>query len=931
MSRLFLSILLAVLLLFCFSQANQNNSLLYNTADSLFLKAEHLAQIAENDENKQESANNMYNAALSAFERFIKSSPKAGNDSLLFVAMIKAGFAGSYLDSIMAAKKNYLTAISLKQKLPGIPDSLLFTPYLYTGGIYYLQNQFDSAMTFYKKAETINDLYKNPLSESQRLYNRLGVMFYETGNYRQARNYFEKAITLTNPEDTHLLANYKINIASLLVKLEEFEAAEAMYKNLLPFTVYQNEINHNLGIIALAQKNYYRAITYLLKVSYPDDPKSIDLYYHFGMAWSGLKNFDSSAFFIQAALKENQKWNGQRKNISTGLIFKFQADELIRQRAFKKAVLLYQQAIIEFDNTFNDTDITKNPSQFTAVFSYINLFNTLTAKAETFEHIYTQEKDSKNLEAGLNCYRAAFKLAEYVEKTYNSDESRLFLNKIKYNIHSKPINLCLQLYELTQDREYLQEAYFFDQRNKASILSINLQQNETRDKLAADNPLINKESSIKAAITRLLLKASVTSDSTILVQINNTIRDHEIGLEKIQEKINGDQAWVKRNLTKQIPSIDQLQKILDKKTAILSYHLSENEILIFFISASRFEFKKSPFTKSFLADIDSFKTTLQNTTAEYRYNSDTVSMKLYRALIAPFQPGLSTINRLIIIPDDELHYLPFEALQNENKKYLVEQYSVQYNYSTTLLGKDFSKGKKHTTLAFAPFAYRSYTDSSGYLLNSLPASKDEVSTLQGKVFMDTSATKNNFLVSANHYNIIHLATHASVNNRDPSGSFISFYPGTQDYKLFSQEIYNLHLDSTDLVVLSACETGTGQLIRGEGLMSLSRAFAYAGCPNIITSLWKAEDKATAFLVQRLYTHMGNGFTKDIALQRAKIDLLASTEIAPRFKTPAYWAHLLFIGNYQPQQNTWPGWWIAIAIVAVITAYYIIKRKARPFK
>ena len=198
MSRLFLSILLAGLLLFCFSQAKKNSGGLFNTADSLFLQAEHLAQLAETDENKQESANTMYNAALTAFERFINSSPKAGNDSLLFWARLKAGFAGYYLDSAKAAKTNYLAAISLKQKLTGIPDSLLFTPYLYTGGIYYLQNQFDSALTFYKKAEHINDLYKSPLNESQRLYNRLGVMFYETGNYRQARNYFEKAITLTN-------------------------------------------------------------------------------------------------------------------------------------------------------------------------------------------------------------------------------------------------------------------------------------------------------------------------------------------------------------------------------------------------------------------------------------------------------------------------------------------------------------------------------------------------------------------------------------------------------------------------------------------------------------------------------------------------------------------------------------------------------------
>lgn len=927
MSRLFLSILLAGLLLFCFSQTKYNTGLFYNIADSLFQQAGQLARKAELDETKQETANTMYNAALAALEKFINSSTKAGDDSLLFQARLKAGFAGYYLDSTLIAKTNYLEAISLKQKLPAIPDSVLFTPYLYIGGIYYVQNQFDSALDYYKKAERVNDLYKNPLNESQRLYNRLGVIFYETGNYSQARNYFEKAITLTNTGDLSLLANYKINIASILIKLEEYPQAAIIYNSLLAYNIYTNEIYHNLGIIALAQKNYRQAIACLRRVKYPDDPKNIDWYYHMAIAWSGLNRPDSSSFCIDSALKENQRWNGQRKNISAGLIRKFQADELVQQKNYTKAAVLYQQAVIEFDNNFNDTDITKNPSQFSTVFSYINLFNSLTAKAETLEYLYKEGKDLRNLEAGLSSYQAAFKLADHVEKTYNSDEARLFLNKIKYNIHNKPINLCLELFELTGKKGYLEEAYLFDQRNKASILSLNLLQNEIRDQLAVANPLIEKERSLKAGITRLLLKASTTQDSISLVQINNTILDQEIDLEKTREKINTDPVWERKKPGEQIPSINQLQERLDDKTGILSYHLSDSDLVIFFISDKRFEYKKSPLTKTLLTDIDSFKHALQSTSVERRYNSEAVSIKLYQLLISPFSPVLSTLSRLIVIPDDELHYLPFEALQNENKKYLIEQISVQYSYATTLLGKEATKHILLTTLAFAPFASKSYTDSSGYSLSSLPASKEEVSTLKGEIFMDTSATKNNFLLLANHYNIIHLATHAGVNNNEPSHSFIAFYPNTEDYKLFLQEIYNLQLDSTDLVILSACETGTGRLIKGEGLMSLSRAFAYAGCPNIITSLWKAEDKTTAFLIQRLYIYMDKGYSKDKALQQAKIDLLNSDEIAPRFKTPDYWAHLLFIGNYQPQQNSKSWWWIAAAIIVILIASYIIKRKA----
>jgi CHAT domain-containing protein/tetratricopeptide (TPR) repeat protein len=928
MSRLVLSILLIGLLYFCFSQNKSDNNALYDIAEKLYQQASQLATAAEYDESKQEPANDAYNRSIAAFTKFITANPNNKNDSLLLFARLKTGLAASYLDSTDIAQKNYLAAFILKQKLPAAPDSLLFTPYLYTGGIYYLQNQFDSALNFYKKAEQINDLYKKPLNESQRLYNRLGVMFYETGNYRQARNYFEKAITLTSADDINLLANYKINIASLLIKLEEYSQAETIYKSLLPYNIYPNEIYHNLGIIALEQKNYIQAINYLHKVNYTDDPKTIDWNYHMSMAWSGLNKHDSSAFYIQSALKENQKWNGRRKNISHGLLLKFQADQLAGRQAYKEAAIFYQQAIMEFSNNFTDTAIVKNPSQFTAAFSYINLFNTLTAKAEALRELYDKGKKTGTLEAALDSYRSAFKLAAYVEKTYNSDEARLFLTKIKHGVHSKPIDISLQLYELTHKKEWLEEAYLFDQRNKASILSLNLQENEMRNKSAADNPLIRKESSIKTAITRLSLKASLAADSMALVKINNDIRDLEIELEKTQQKINEDPEWQKRKLPEQIPSINELQKKLDDNTALLSYHLSENELLLFFITNSKFEYYVSSVTKTFFSAIDSLKQALQNTSAEYRYNSNAVSTTLYNALISPVQPLLSNINRLIIIPDDELHYLPLEALQNENKKYLVEQFAVQYTYSTTLLSANTAIRKSLATLAFAPFASATYKDTPGYSFSSLPASKEEVSGLQGKIFMDTVATKNNFLRSATRYSIIHLATHASVNNDIPSRSFIAFYPGTEDYKLYAQEIYDLRLDSTDLVILSACETGTGQLIKGEGMMSLSRAFAYAGCHNIITSLWKAEDKTTAFLTQRLHVYLNKGYNKDKALQQAKLDLLANEEIAPRFKTPNYWAYLLFIGNYQPEQSRIKKWgWVAVVLIVVLLMYYIVKRKA----
>jgi CHAT domain-containing protein len=115
-------------------------------------------------------------------------------------------------------------------------------------------------------------------------------------------------------------------------------------------------------------------------------------------------------------------------------------------------------------------------------------------------------------------------------------------------------------------------------------------------------------------------------------------------------------------------------------------------------------------------------------------------------------------------------------------------------------------------------------------------------------------------------------------------------------------------------------------VKGEGLMSLSRAFAYAGCPNIITSLWKAEDKATAFITQRLHVYLDKGFAKDKALQQAKLDLLKDADIDPRFKTPNYWAHLIYIGDHEFYHNSSNWWWIAVGNILITAVYIYIKRK-----
>jgi CHAT domain-containing protein len=168
---------------------------------------------------------------------------------------------------------------------------------------------------------------------------------------------------------------------------------------------------------------------------------------------------------------------------------------------------------------------------------------------------------------------------------------------------------------------------------------------------------------------------------------------------------------------------------------------------------------------------------------------------------------------------------------------------------------------------------------------------------------------------SNNASGIHLATHAVANNDDPSRSYIAFYADKAgEGKLYAHELRNAPLSNVQLAFLSACETASGKIVSGEGIMSLSRAFSVAGCSNIVTSLWKAEDNATAYISIKFYDYLRRGYSPSQALQKAKLDLLLDGRYA-QFHSPQYWSHLVFVGIPYESEN-FPGMWIWIACILV---------------
>jgi CHAT domain-containing protein len=174
--------------------------------------------------------------------------------------------------------------------------------------------------------------------------------------------------------------------------------------------------------------------------------------------------------------------------------------------------------------------------------------------------------------------------------------------------------------------------------------------------------------------------------------------------------------------------------------------------------------------------------------------------------------------------------------------------------------------------------------------------------IAAKGYLHSMASERVFRKEAGHFNFIHIATHGMLNESFPDLSGLVFspsFPGgdttsnppKDDGILFSSELYDLSLNA-GLVVLSACETGTGKLVRGEGLMSMTRSFLYAGIPNMVYSLWKVGDVSTHKLMVGFYKGILNGLSYSRALQQAKISLVGDEKYA----YPLFWGGFTLVAS-----------------------------------
>lgn len=569
-------------------------------------------------------------------------------------------------------------------------------------------------------------------------------------------------------------------------------------------------------------------------------------------------------------------------------------------------------------------DVYQNPD-LDSIYAHFDFLDALTGKATTFSKIYKQERDREALQAAYQNYELASQLIQNIRQDYQQEGSRLQLSTKALPIYEGAIEVALALNLETGEEQYLHQAFTFSESNKAVLLLESINDNIAKGFAGIPDALLKKENEIR--LEKAFYNRKLNEEKNKAAQRNlKIIRDYKdrlFDLDQSYKKLITQfekefPAYHDLKYDTQLASVADIQdQLRNTKTTLVEYFFGETNIYIFTINETKITVDKIGKEAALLSKIEDLRTFLNEVPSvrvrESYKDYTTKAFDVYKKLVEPAIKEAE--EHLIIIADDRLAYLPFEALLREqpkepslsyslkNQSYLFEDYEISYSYSATLfLNSKGVERKKNEALflGIAPsfqspkmMAQRLCSDAGLYGLKCNGQEVRDIKNLQGgSILVEDQATKVRFEQEANRHRILHLATHACIDDENPEFSKIYF---KEDY-ISNNDLYNLRLNS-DLAVLSACDTGSGRLAKGEGVMSLARGFIHAGCPSVVMSLWSVDDCATSDIMVRFYENLYKEQTKSQSLRQAKIDYINSAKKAEQH--PYYWAAFVQIGDFEP--------------------------------
>jgi CHAT domain-containing protein len=608
------------------------------------------------------------------------------------------------------------------------------------------------------------------------------------------------------------------------------------------------------------------------------------------------------------------------------------------ETCLQKGLVANSLTFKEVNNIPEQAEDLMHNNQFLAVCAQAGL---MMYSVELYSIRYATSNDLEVLKKGYKIVQSMTRFGEKLMGSYLSEANKLILFRLGASIlFDRSLFYAFNLYEATQETKYLEDAFFYSERSKSTLLTNALRSKDTQELVALPEEIVATN---KAYIKQFKQLKKDKIEAVSLAErkkIQQDINELNVKIERLKARVKREHPqYYEHRYENNLTSLDKVQQFLRQNDkALIEYALGLQHNYAFLVTGNSIDMIKLDFDpKEFAAQTQELRTALTDydfvvkQKEQSRPAYEKAARYFYQTFAKELVERTNKNQHLIIVPDQQLGHLPFETFLTEEVKsgaalselpYLIKRNPISYSYSATILLNQISRKTKRVVpekgvLAFAAsypeVGPNSYSHQRGGDLGTLreglsplPGAEEEVSLMQkylwGAFFNGSTASEENFKAEAKKYNIIHLAMHGILNPRYPILSSLVFTEDSsevEDNFLRAYEIAQMDLNA-DLVVLSACETGYGKFQQGEGVMSLAHSFAYAGASSVLMSLWQVNDLSTQDIMKAYYTNLATFKCKEVALQQAKLDYMEAKK-DNIFSHPAFWAAFVQTGDTAPME------------------------------
>ncbi|MDO8367719.1 MAG: CHAT domain-containing protein [Saprospiraceae bacterium] len=750
------------------------------------------------------------------------------------------------------------------------------------------------------------------------VYKPLGNNYSRLGDNDKAVAVFQKALPIAENGDPEALSGLYSNIGTAYWNKGDYSAAEAHYRKGLRLAgisagkrgLLLGRLAETLldqGRIAEAARTATEAIR-LLRPEGPDDTRTLDYraraYRVAGLANTQLGKFAEAERFLAAALADDLVSSGDisrevgKDHIAFSKLYLRLGRPIPAIDAANRA--LY--AVIPASRPLPGNRLSNpKPDQ---LYEENTIFEALTAKAEALQILFEIDGSTHWLETALECHDLAWQAESMLRRVFQYSSSKLNLQKDARAREEAAMHVARLLFEKTGQIVWLEKGFSIAERSKAALLLEALQDNLVRQRLSGIDKRFDE-------LTALRQNLSSFDKKLLLNPASEQVPQWRIEADAIQGQI----ANLEQTLSKDYPNLTAFETNSVNLLPIHGDYSADETLVEYFLSeewVDIFVFQKDkPSVWNRIpndADLQSLigrylaffgnDYAILNDPAGYFQTAYTLWQKL-------LPPETANASKLTILPDGILNFVPFEALLTamdgtpslRNAAYLLRKQSLRYGWSLAVLRqqKDLKSSASNYLLSIAPgFVHRERG------LAPLVNADFDWRGIEGwdnHNLSGQSADEQHFMKEADGYRVLHFSTHAFAEG-NPRIELM-------DRSLLLPDLYALPLQA-DLVMLSACETGLGKEEKGEGVMSLARAFAQAGAACIVSSLWSVNDQSTNRLLRYFYDNIRQGKTSGTALREAKLAYLSDAEIGSAAQSPYFWAGLVVVGDDRAIEQPW-GW------------------------